>query len=163
MDRETWLENQYRICREIMPAVPAPPEEQKAIYEMLSAPLDDDMIKHVPASAGAARGGKTGYSEAGIVDRMNRVLGPGGWMTVTRIGRESTKDKWYHALMDLLLWVPRLNRFVDTVGFGRGLDPGDAEKGARTTAMKRACREVGPGWQAYAGIIDQDLQDKGEF
>ena len=92
MDRETWLENQYRICREIMPAVPAPPEEQKAIYEMLSAPLDDDMIKHVPASAGAARGGKTGYSEAGIVDRMNRVLGPGGWTDPGK-GRRSRKSK----------------------------------------------------------------------
>jgi hypothetical protein len=163
MDRETWLENQYRICREIMPPAPVSRDEALVLYDLLAHELDAAMIQTVPDSAGAARGGRTGYSEAGIVDRLNRVLGPGGWMTVTRVRESAKVDKRAFALVDLLLWIPSLSRFVDAVGFGKGMDMGDAEKGAITTAMKRAARMVGPGWQAYAGLIDPDLAPKDEF
>ena len=162
-DREIWLENQYRLCREIMPPAPVTKAEAVAIYDALARELDASMIQTVPDSAGAARGGRTGYAEAGIVDRLNRVLGPGGWMTVTRVRQADIKDKWRYALVDLLLWIPCLSRFVDAVGFGKGQDMGDAEKGAATTALKRAARMVGPGWQAYAGLVDPDLAPKDEF
>lgn len=161
--REAWLLRQYHVCREIMPARPMDDKAAIETYVRLAMELGRDMVQTTPESAGAARGGRTGYSEAGVVDRLNRVLGPSGWMAVTRVRKQSAKDRWYFALVDLLLWCPTLGRFMDAVGFGKGLDPADAEKGAATTAMKRAARMIGPGWQAYAGLVDPDLAPKDEF
>ena len=164
-DRETWLEKQYQLCRDIMPPRDIKDEEGAAIYDMLSAELDENMKQTVPETAGAARAGRTGYSEAGIVDRLNRVLGPGGWMSVYRVRKEANMPNpkgtgiLYFTVVDLLIWVPCLRRFADSVGYGKGMDPGDSEKSATTTAMKRAARMIGPGWQAYAGLIEQELKD----
>lgn len=160
--REIWLENQYRLCQEIMPPRDIKDEEAVAIYEMLSAELDDGMIRVVGEDAGARLAGRSGYLEGGIVDRLNRVLGPGGWMSVYRVRKEANMPNpkgtgvLYFTVVDLLIWVPCLRRFADSVGYGKGFDPGESEKKATTTAMKRAARFVGPGWQAYAGLLGED-------
>lgn len=159
--RETWLENQYNLCMKIMP--PTDTKDAVAVYEMLAHELDDNMKQTVPDSAGAARAGRTGYSEAGVVDRLNRVLGPSGWMSVYRVRKEANMPNpkgtgiMYFTVVDLLIWVPSMRRFADSVGYGKGMDPGDSEKSATTTAMKRAARMIGPGWHAYAGLVDHDL------
>lgn len=154
--QDDWIFTTVEWCMKVMPAN-VPKEGTTALYEMLAHELSADMIQTVPTSAGAARGGRVGYSEAGVVDRLNRVLGPGGWMCVTRVRQAAKVGNWAYALIDLVLWSPVLGRAVHGVGFGRGGDRADAEKGGATTAMKRAARMIGPGWQAYAGIVDPDL------
>lgn len=164
--RETWLENQYNLCMKIMPPRDIKDAEAVAMYEMLSAELSTDMIRAIGDEAGARFAGKSGYLEGGIVDRMNRVLGPNGWMSVYRVRKEANmpnsngKGILYFTVVDLLIWIPSIRRFADSVGYGRGFDPGESEKKATTTALKRAARFVGPGWQAYAGLLaEDDLKD----
>jgi hypothetical protein len=143
------------------------PEEKKKIYQQLAAPFPENAIQR---TEGRVTG--RGYDTAGIgyqfiCNRLNEVLGIGGWRahrTVT--GKEILTAKGraaYEAICDLTLELGSWEN-GDFVVFAESLSDGghtsmseaDARKGAYTNALKKAAAMFGCGRQAYEGTLDDD-------
>lgn len=156
-------------------------KELQEIYAALSAPFPESAVQRTRASDT-----KKGYDTSGIgyqfiANRMNEVLGSGGFRTdqvfdVT-VGEFASKRAKYTVVCELKLslgeWlragmthglVPAFFPFAEAfaVGGHESVTLADAKKGAYTNAFKKAAGMLGIGRQAYEGTLDDDNGPSGE-
>jgi hypothetical protein len=142
-------------------------EERIKLYAALAAPFPDEAVER---TRGAVTG--RGYDSVGlkyqfVVDRLNEVLGIGGFRTNrTIVLKAVTTAKGrpaYEAIAEVRL---ELGEWIDGVfitiaeAWGDGghtaMSEADARKGAFTNGFKKAAAFLGPGRDAYRGTIDDD-------
>jgi len=148
--------------------------DRKAIYAALAAPFPEDAIER---SDGRQTG--KGYSTTGIayqyvVNRLNEVLGVGGFKvtrTHTVENGEPTKAgrPTYDAYCEVTIQLGEWDREGDWIPFAEAVADGghnslsraDAIKGAYTNGFKKCAAFFGVGRQAYEGTLDDDNQPQG--
>ena len=142
-------------------------EKKKQIYAALSAPFPADVIQRTDA-----RDTGKGYATSGIgyqfiVNRLNEVLGIGGFRVSRTLTVRETKTNSgrpsFEAIAEVQLalgeWVDGAFRpFGEAVGDGghTSTSEADARKGAFTNGLKKAAALFGCGRQAYEGSLDDD-------
>jgi hypothetical protein len=142
-------------------------QEKKAIYAALAAPFPEHCIQRTEARTTGRGYDTTGIGYQYIANRLNEVLGVGGWrahrtVAVKEILRNNGRPA-FEAICDITL---ELGEWVDGdfVVFAESLADGghvasseaDARKGAYTNAFKKAAAFHGVGRQAYEGTLDDD-------
>lgn len=144
-------------------------EELYKIYKELSKPFPEEAIERTEA-----RTTKKGYNTTGIkyqyiVNRLNEVLGIGGFQIEREFEIREKQSKSGTLLLDatcdlhirLGCWEGgEFKAFAEAVGTGGHTSNtiADAKKGAYTNGFKKTVSFFSCGWQAYAGIIDDDNQ-----
>ena len=141
--------------------------EKKAIYAALAKPFDEHCIQRTEGRLTGRGYDTTGIGYQHIANRLNEVLGVGGWrahrtVTVKEIVRSNGRPA-FEAICDITL---ELGEWVDGdfIVFAESLADGghvasseaDARKGAYTNAFKKAAGFFGVGRQAYEGSLDDD-------
>src|SRR5512140_556078 len=143
------------------------PEAKKALYKQVSQPFPEEAIERTDGRVTGKGYSTTGIKAQFVINRLNEVLGIGGWRTHRKIAaKELTTNsgrKAYEAVCDLVL---ELGEWVDGafVPFAEALADGghvsmseaDARKGSFSNALKKAAAAFGAGRQAYEGTIDDD-------
>jgi len=142
-------------------------DEKKKIYAALAAPFPEHCIQRTEGRVTGRGYDTTGIGYQHIANRLNEVLGVGGWrahrtVTVKEITRSNGRPA-FEAICDITL---ELGEWVngDFVVFAESLADGghlagseaDARKGAYTNAFKKAAAFFGVGRQAYEGSLDDD-------
>ena len=141
--------------------------ERKKIYAALSAPFGSDAIERTDGNVTGRGYSTTGLKYQFVVNRLNEVVGLGGFRTTQTISvRSSTTQKGrtlFDAACELTL---QLGEWVDGVfivfaeahgtGGHSSLLEADARKGAFTNGLKKAAAMFGCGRQAYEGTLDDD-------
>lgn len=143
------------------------PDAKKKLYQQLSQPFPEEAIERTDGRVTGKGYSTTGIKAQFIINRLNEVLGIGGWRTHRTITvRELTTSsgrKAYEAVCDLVLelgewtngtFVPFAEALAD--GGHVSMSKADARKGAFSNGLKKAAAAFGAGWQAYAGQIDDD-------
>jgi hypothetical protein len=141
--------------------------EKKAIYAALAKPFDEHCIQRTEGRL-TGRGYDTiGYGYQHIANRLNEVLGVGGWrahrtVTVKEIVRSNGRPA-FEAICDITLelgeWIDgNFIVFAESLADGGHLasSEADARKGSYTNAFKKAAAFFGVGRQAYEGSLDDD-------
>jgi hypothetical protein len=144
-------------------------DDKKRIYTALSAPFPEEAIERTNGNVTGRGYSTTGIKYQYVVNRLNEVLGLGGYRTeqVATV-RPSTTQKGravFEATCEILLqlgeWVDG-NYVVFAEAHGTGghtsTIEADARKGAFTNGLKKAAAMLGCGKQAYEGTIDDDNQ-----
>jgi endogenous inhibitor of DNA gyrase (YacG/DUF329 family) len=145
------------------------PDELREIYRRLAEPFPEEAVERTKASMTRKGYDTTGLKYQYIVNRLNEVLGVGGF----RVQREfSIRDKqtkngypMCEVTCDLVIqlgqWVDgQFQVFAEATGTGghTSSTEADAKKGAFTNGFKKVAAFFGVGWRAYAGVIDDDNQ-----
>ena len=142
-------------------------EERQRVYAALSAPFPDSCIQRTDGNQTGRGYSTTGIAYQFVVNRLNEVLGLGGFRTErTMTTRELTSAKGrpvFEAICELKLqlgeWVDgRFVAFAEAIGDGghTSVSLADAFKGAFTNGFKKAAAFFGCGRQAYEGTLDDD-------
>ena len=141
--------------------------EKKAIYAALAKPFDEHCIQRTEGRLTGRGYDTTGIGYQHIANRLNEVLGVGGWrahrtVTVKEIVRSNGRPA-FEAICDITL---ELGEWVDGsfMVFAESLADGghvasseaDARKGSYTNGFKKAAGFFGVGRQAYEGSLDDD-------
>ena len=141
--------------------------EKKAIYAALAKPFDEHCIQRTEGRLTGRGYDTTGIGYQHIANRLNEVLGVGGWrahrtVTVKEIVRSNGRPA-FEAICDITL---ELGEWIDGsfIVFAESLADGghvasseaDARKGSYTNAFKKAAAFFGVGRQAYEGSLDDD-------
>ena len=142
-------------------------DEKRKIYAALSAPFPEDAIERTNGNITGRGYSTTGIKYQYVVNRLNEVLGLGGYRTEQVVTvRPATTQKGravFEATCEILL---QLGEWVDGVfvvfaeahgtGGHTSTIEADARKGAFTNGLKKAAAMLGCGKQAYEGTIDDD-------
>lgn len=140
---------------------------RKKLYIALSAPFPESCIQRTEGRLTGRGYDTTGIAYQFIVNRLNEVLGVGGFrvhreVTVKAIQRSNGKPA-FEAICDLTLelgeWVSgTFVAFAESLADGGHVSSSeaDARKGAYTNAFKKAAAFHGVGRQAYEGSLDDD-------
>lgn len=142
-------------------------DEKKKIYAALSAPFGVEAIERTDGNVTGRGYSTTGIKYQFIVNRLNEILGVGGYRTAQTITvRQSTTQKGrtiHEALCEIVLqlgaWVDgTFVPFAEVHGSGghTSMLEADARKGSFTNGFKKAAAMLGCGKQAYEGTIDDD-------
>jgi hypothetical protein len=142
-------------------------EEKKKIYAALAAPFPENCIQRTEGRITGRGYDTTGIGYQFICNRLNEVLGVGGWRAhrtvavktvTTSKGREA-----FEAICDLTLELGCWENgefvvFAEALSDGghTSMSEADARKGAYTNALKKAAAMFGCGRQAYEGTLDDD-------
>jgi hypothetical protein len=142
-------------------------EERIKLYAALAAPFPEEAVER---TSGAATG--RGYDTTGIkyqylADRLNEVLGVGGFRTertITIKGTTTAKGRpAFEAIAEVRVELGEWQGgefvvFAEAWGDGghTAMSEADARKGSFTNAFKKAVAFMGPGRAAYRGTIDDD-------
>jgi hypothetical protein len=150
-------------------------QERAAIYAALSKPFPEEAVER---TNGAVTG--KGYSTTGIkyqyvVNRMNEVLGLGGWRvhrtirtkSITTAKGRPAYESVAEVTIELGAWIDgQFLAWADAVADGGHVSGNEADsiKGSYTNAIKKCCGFFGCGKAAYEGSIDDDSvpQDPGD-
>lgn len=142
-------------------------EEKRKIYGALAAPFPEACIQRTEGRITGRGYDTTGIGYQFIANRLNEVLGVGGWrahrtLSVKEVQRSNGRTA-FEAICDITL---ELGEWVngEFVVFAESLADGghvasaeaDARKGAYTNAFKKAAAFHGVGKQAYEGTLDDD-------
>lgn len=142
-------------------------EERIKLYAALAAPFPEEAIERTDGARTGRGYDTTGVKYQYVVDRLNEVLGVGGFRTERTITvRPITTAKGRPAFeaiaevrLELGAWTDgQFQVFAQAWGDGghTAMSESDARKGAYTSALKKAAGFVGPGRDAYRGTIDDD-------
>ncbi|MBI1946376.1 MAG: hypothetical protein HYS27_11800 [Deltaproteobacteria bacterium] len=142
-------------------------DDKTKIYTALSAPFPEEAIERTDGSVTGRGYSTTGLKYQFVVNRLNDVLGLGGYRTEQTVTvRQSTTQKGravFEATCEILLqlgeWADgRFVVFAEAHGTGGHTSTieADARKGAFTNGLKKAAAMLGCGRQAYEGTIDDD-------
>jgi Rad52/22 family double-strand break repair protein len=142
-------------------------EDKKKIYAALAAPFPEACIQRTEGRITGRGYDTTGIGYQFICNRLNEVLGIGGWRahrTVTVKEITTAKGRPAHeAICDLTLelgfWENgQFSVFAESLSDGghTSTSEADARKGAYTNALKKAAAMFGCGRQAYEGTLDDD-------
>ena len=141
--------------------------ENKAIYAALAKPFDEHCIQRTEGRLTGRGYDTTGIGYQHIANRLNEVLGVGGWrahrtVTVKEITRSNGRPA-FEAICDITLelgeWIDgQFIVFAESLADGGHLasSEADARKGSYTNAFKKAAAFFGVGRQAYEGSLDDD-------
>jgi hypothetical protein len=142
-------------------------EEKKKTYAALAAPFPENCIQRTEGRITGRGYDTTGIGYQFIANRLNEVLGVGGWrahrtVNVKEVTRSNGRPA-FEAICDLTLELGSWEN-GDFVVFAESLADGghvasseaDARKGAYTNAFKKAAAFMGVGRQAYEGTLDDD-------
>ncbi len=142
-------------------------EEKRKIYAALAAPFPEHCIQRTEGRLTGRGYDTTGIGYQHISNRLNEVLGVGGWrahrtVNVKEITRANGRAA-FEAIADITLELGTWES-GDFVVFAEALADGghvasseaDARKGAYTNAFKKAAAFFGVGRQAYEGSLDDD-------
>lgn len=142
-------------------------EEKRKVYQQLAAPFPEEAIERTDGRQTGRGYNTTGLKAQFVVDRLNTVLGIGGW----RVHREvtvkesstSSGRRSYEAVCDLILELGSFENgkfevFAEALSYGGhvAMLDADARKGSASNALKRAAAMLGCGAAAYRGELDDD-------
>jgi hypothetical protein len=141
--------------------------EKKKLYLALSAPFPAEAIERTDGRQTGRGYDTTGIKYQYIVNRLNDVLGIGGFRAERTISvRETTTSTGRTAFesgceirLALGEWADgRFVPFAEAVADGGHIstNEADARKGAYTNAFKKAAAFFGVGKSAYEGTLDDD-------
>lgn len=152
--------------RQMAEIVNAQLNQEKALYEQLSAPFPLDAM-----SADTSRGfALTSIKAQYVVERLNTVLGIGGWRLsgtyeVTKDSSGNEVGVLFHG--ELSARIGQRTHTIPTVGYSESKrNKGDQYKGAKTDALSKAASYLGVGNEVFKGLVDPaDLQvgDSGSY
>ena len=142
-------------------------EEKRKIYLQLAAPFPEHCIQLTEGRVTGRGYDTTGIGYQHIANRLNEVLGVGGWrahrtVVVKEIVRANGRPA-FEAICDITLepgeWID--GQFIviaESLADGGHLasSEADARKGACTNSFKKAAAFFGVGRQAYEGSLDDD-------
>ena len=142
-------------------------DEKKKLYAALAAPFPESTIERSDGQRTGRGYDTTGIKYQFVVNRLNEVLGVGGYRAARTITvKETTTAKGrpaFEAICEIKLelgeWVGgEFLAFAETLGDGghTSTSEADARKGSYTNAFKKAAAFVGVGRQAYEGTLDDD-------
>jgi hypothetical protein len=142
-------------------------EERIKLYAALSAPFPEEAIERTEAAITGRGYDTTGIKYQYLADRLNEVLGVGGFRTERTISvKHITTAKGrpaYEAIAEVRLELGEWSDgefivFAQAWGDGghTATAEADARKGSFTNAFKKAAAFMGPGREAYRGTIDDD-------
>lgn len=142
-------------------------EDKMKIHAALAASFAENAIQRTDGRVTGRGYDTTGIGYQFICNRLNEVLGVGGWRahrTVTV--KEVTTAKGrpaFEAICDLPLELGSWENgdfvvFAESLSYGghTAMSEADARKGAYTNALKKAAAMFGCGRQAYEGMLDDD-------
>jgi hypothetical protein len=149
-------------------------DEKKKVYSLLSAPFPEEAIERTNGNVTGRGYSTTGIKYQFIVNRLNDVLGLGGYRTeqnvIVRPGTTQKGRAVFEATCEILL---QLGEWVDGVfvvfaeahgtGGHTSTIEADARKGAFTNGLKKAAAMCGCGRQAYEGTIDDDNEPAADW
>jgi len=142
-------------------------EEKRKIYLQLAGPFPEHCIQRTEGRLTGRGYDTTGIGYQHIANRLNEVLGVGGWrahrtVTVKEITRSNGRPA-FEAICDITLelgeWIDgQFIVFAESLADGGHLasSEADARKGSYTNAFKKAAAFFGVGRQAYEGSLDDD-------
>lgn len=154
------------VCDAVRQCGPSP-EQRKEIYRALSAPFPDEAIERTYAAQTRKGYDTTGIKYQYCVNRLNEVLGVGGFRTErafrTRESQSRSGQTMYDVVCDVRVWLGVWDNgsfvpFAEAQGTGghKSGSEADAEKGAYTNGFKKCVAMYGVGRQAYEGTLDDD-------
>jgi hypothetical protein len=142
-------------------------DEKRKLYAALSAPFPEAAIERTDGRITGKGYSTTGIKAQFVINRLNEVLGVGGWRTHREITVKeivtSSGRKAYEAICDLVLeigeWVD--GKFVCVAealadGGHTSTSEADSKKGSYSNALKKGAAMFGCGRQAYEGTLDDD-------
>lgn len=148
--------------------------DKRKLYAALSAAFPESCIQRTEGRLTGRGYDTTGIGYQHIVNRLNEVLGVGGFrthrtVTVKEVKRSNGRPA-FEAICDLTLelgqWVEgKFVVFAESLADGGHVSSSeaDARKGAYTNAFKKAAAFHGVGKAAYEGSLDDDnLPTEGE-
>lgn len=142
-------------------------EDRQKLYAALAAPFPEEAIERTDGRVTGRGYSTTGIRYQYIVNRLNDVLGVGGFrvertITVRQIATSKGRDA-FEATCDLRLQLGHWEGgaflpFAEAVADGghTAMIEADARKGAASNGLKKAAAFFGVGRQAYEGTIDDD-------
>lgn len=141
------------------------------VFAKLSAGLPSAAVQRTKASETRKGYDTDGYGYAWVCDRLNEVLGVGGW-ALDEISSNLTPYKTQRG-RDMFACTSKVR--ITLVESGRkteahremwgghdSMTEADARKGAFTNAFKKCAALFGVGNDAYRGMLDPDNAPKGE-
>jgi Rad52/22 family double-strand break repair protein len=141
--------------------------KMKKLLEALSAPFPEEAIERTDGRTTGRGYSTTGIKVQYVIMRLNACAGLGGW----RLHRELTVRemttangrKCFETVADVILELGewREGKFIayaEAVADGGHVSTSisDSRKGATSNGLKKAAAIFGCGWQAFAGVIDDD-------
>jgi len=142
-------------------------EERIKLYLALAAPFPEEAVERTRGAVTGRGYDTTGVKYQFLVDRINEVLGVGGFRTERTITvKPITTAKGrpgFEAIAEVKLelgeWTDgHFVVFAEAWGDGGhvAMAESDSRKGSFTNAFKKAAAFMGPGRDAYRGTIDDD-------
>jgi hypothetical protein len=142
-------------------------DEKKKLYAALAAPFPEEAIERTDGKQTGRGYNTTGLKVQFVIDRLNAVLGIGGWrvhreVTVREISTSSGRrayEAWCDLILELGEWADdKFHVFAESLAYGGhvAMLEGDARKGSFSNALKRAAAMHGCGAAAYRGQLDDD-------
>lgn len=134
----------------------------KEVYKKLIAPLPQEAIEHAPKSVTRKGYDTTGYQYQYLVERLNEVLGLGGWSFSFKVIKEeqgvwASGKKYWEITTEVTVELKDIQKYT-CVGGHKSEAYADALKGAITNGFKKTIAFSGLGGEAYKGTIDEDYQ-----
>lgn len=142
-------------------------EERIKLYAALAAPFPEEAVERTRGAATGRGYDTTGIKYQYLADRLNEVLGVGGFRTertITIKGTTTAKGRpVFEAIAEVRVELGEWQDgefvvFAEAWGDGghTAMSEADARKGSFTNAFKKAVAFMGPGRAAYRGTIDDD-------
>ena len=142
-------------------------DELRDIFRRLAEPFPEEAVERTKASITRKGYDTTGIKYQFIVNRLNDVLGVGGFRVerdfVVKERQSRNGNTIFEVTCDLIMQLGRWDGgkflpFAEAAGTGghTATTEADAKKGSFTNGFKKVAAFFGCGWQAYAGCIDDD-------
>jgi hypothetical protein len=142
-------------------------EDRKKLFTALAAPFPEEAIERTDGRVTGRGYDTSGIKYQYVVDRINEVLGIGGFRTHrTTTVKSATSAKGrpvFEALCEVRLELGEWKDgtfvvFAEAYGDGghTAMNEADARKGAFTNGFKKAAAMLGAGRDAYRGVLDDD-------
>lgn len=144
---------------------PSDAEWRHWAWRALSAPFPEDSVERTKAEITRKGYDTTGIKYVYVAQRMNEVLGIGGWKMHCSYEVSESKTRAGRRIFDVtcdcgIVLIDRASALVwgevSACGGHSSFTLSDAKKGAQTNAFKKAAAWLGCAWEAYAGILDDD-------
>ena len=142
-------------------------EERQKLYAALAAPIAEQSIERTDGRLTGKGYSTTGIKYQYVVNRLNDVLGVGGFRVERTVSvKETATAKGrpaFEAACEITLqlgeWIDgAFVPFAEAIGDGghTATSEADARKGAYTNGFKKAAAFLGVGRQAFEGTLDDE-------
>lgn len=147
------------------------PADLAQLYPYLAAPLEKEGVLVTKASETRKGYDTSNWGYSWYLQRLNDVLGPAHWRIMDGVVHEAEvtlgQTRGWEIVVAITLEIGsyvngEFQVIASRANYGTHVarQKGDALKGALTNGIKKTVAMLGPGWQAYAGQLDDDLYDE---